>query len=61
MKELSFERMEEVNGRGDKGAGCMVVGAVIAAASFFIWTGIGAGIVAGGIYTAASYGCFENE
>lgn len=41
MKELSFEKMEGLNG-GVLKAGCAVAGVVTGVSLFFAWTGAGA-------------------
>lgn len=53
--------MEKLQGGEEYHTGCMVVGAVTAISSFFVWTGVGAGIVAGGILAGAAMGCFESK
>ena len=59
MKELSFEKMERINGGKIYRAGCAVAGAVTGISAFFIWAGAGAAVFAGALLTSAAMGCFE--
>jgi|688.fasta_scaffold631906_1 hypothetical protein len=58
MKKLELNQMENLEGGGSNQRNCGVMGLVIGVSAIFCWTGVGAGICAGAILTAANSDCF---